>query len=287
MCALVLLNVVVTVGSRLAGIDTGCSFFGKPGTDFLDANLSVVTMSTGPPFASCCAACASWNRQNSSKGRCAVGVVYGAGTHAHPRLPAACALKAGSTKTAITGHVTAVAPTAPQPPAPAPSPAPPPSAAFRFASSYGDGMVLQAAPSRAMVWGFCKPDASVTVKFGAATVQASVNGTEWTALLPATPSSMADTHSIMATSGSMTISLKGVLFGDVWVCSGQSNMQYPVGKPGCWNPSNPNCTSPANDPQCVCSPRGEYPSVSTFPHGCGCINQTGVEVTCVALVLAK
>ena len=39
----------------------------------------------------------------------------------------------------------------------------------------------------------------------------------------------------------------------------QSNMQYPVGKPGCWNPHNPNCTSPANDPQCVCSPKGEYP----------------------------
>jgi hypothetical protein len=36
-------------------------------------------------------------------------------------------------------------------------------------------------------------------------------------------------------------------------------MQYPVGKPGCWNPHNPNCTSPANDPQCVCSPKGEYP----------------------------
>jgi hypothetical protein len=36
-------------------------------------------------------------------------------------------------------------------------------------------------------------------------------------------------------------------------------MQYPVGKPGCWNPHNLNCTSPANDPQCVCSPKGEYP----------------------------
>jgi hypothetical protein len=55
-------------------------------------------------------------------------------------------------------------------------------------------------------------------------------------------------------------------------------MQYPVGKPGCWNAGNPNCTSPANDPQCVCSPKGEYPGTGQFPHGCGCVNQTGVEV---------
>jgi hypothetical protein len=66
--------------------------------------------------------------------------------------------------------------------------------------------------------------------------------------------------------------------GQVWVCSGQSNMQYPVGKPGCWNPINTNCTAPSNDPQCVCSPRGEYPGTPVFPHGCGCINQTGAEV---------
>ena len=64
----------------------------------------------------------------------------------------------------------------------------------------------------------------------------------------------------------------------VWVCSGQSNMQYPIGKPGCWNAANPNCTTPPNDPQCVCSPRGEYPSTSSYPHGCGCINQTDAEV---------
>jgi hypothetical protein len=55
-------------------------------------------------------------------------------------------------------------------------------------------------------------------------------------------------------------------------------MQYPVGKPGCWNASDANCSQHSDSPQCVCSPKGEYPSSGTFPHGCGCINNTAAEV---------
>ena len=35
-------------------------------------------------------------------------------------------------------------------------------------------------------------------------------------------------HVVTATAGSMSITLNDVLFGDVWVCSGQSNMQFTV-----------------------------------------------------------
>ena len=35
-------------------------------------------------------------------------------------------------------------------------------------------------------------------------------------------------HVITATAGNMSISLNDVLFGDVWICSGQSNMQFTV-----------------------------------------------------------
>jgi sialate O-acetylesterase len=99
---------------------------------------------------------------------------------------------------------------------------------FRFASSQGDGMVLQASPSLAMVWGFCPTGtASVTVRLGAdTTVHASINGSVWAAQLPPTPSSMTDTHTITATAGDATISLREVLFGDVWVCSGQVRQQH-------------------------------------------------------------
>ena len=35
-------------------------------------------------------------------------------------------------------------------------------------------------------------------------------------------------HVITATAGDITLTLNDVLFGDVWMCSGQSNMQFTV-----------------------------------------------------------
>lgn len=199
--------------------ESSCSFFGKAGTDFRDENVSVVWIRNGLPFSSCCEACSEWNRVNATKGakKCVAGVVYGAGTHVHPILPTRCALKAGTSRPVVTGTVTAVAPSAP-PPTPAPSPSPPPcppQPTFRFASTFGDGMVLQAAPSQAMVWGFCSPGASVSLQFGRLSLPASVSGTVWKVALPPTPSSMTEIQNITAKSGDKTISITNVLFGDV------------------------------------------------------------------------
>ena len=52
---------------------------------------------------------------------------------------------------------------------------------------------------------------------------------KWVVTLPATKADAQTTYTISATSqkhGSIKIS--DVLFGDVWVCSGQSNMQFTV-----------------------------------------------------------
>lgn len=178
---------------------------------------------------------------------------------------------------------------------------------IRFASSYTDGMVLQQAPYSAVVWGFCDHGANVTVHIARSTTLATatttatmaaeegrafaavVTGNTFKVSLHPTESSMTTTYTITATatattstafSALATASLSDVLFGDVWVCSGQSNMQYPVGKPGCWNPAFAGCnsTEAKQSPQCSCSPRGEYPDVQSFPHGCGCINNTAAEV---------
>ena len=35
-------------------------------------------------------------------------------------------------------------------------------------------------------------------------------------------------HVITATAGNVSITLNDALFGDVWICSGQSNMQFTV-----------------------------------------------------------
>ena len=75
----------------------------------------------------------------------------------------------------------------------------------------------------------------VTVSSGSATGETSSSTTveaaaagdgTWKALLPAQHAGTG--HTITASSGSGTITLERVAFGDVWFCSGQSNMELPL-----------------------------------------------------------
>lgn len=102
-----------------------------------------------------------------------------------------------------------------------------PITALRFANMYGDGMVLASRPQRATVWGFATADTSVQVCLGGKCVQAEVTGagddaTFFAALPAVKPSSTPWT--ITASSSGSVAALKGVLFGSVFVCGGQSNM---------------------------------------------------------------
>ena len=115
--------------------------------------------------------------------------------------------------------------------------------ALRFAHSLGDHMVLQQAPKQAIVWGICDPakcaDVHVTLAAAAATdnlsstvatsvtIAATAGTVPGTFLvkLPATAGG-ATAHTVTATDGTSTAILTDVLFGDVWVCSGQSNMAF-------------------------------------------------------------
>ena len=187
-----------------------CRPISHAGIDYADANITVVPSST---TSECCAACAS------HKG-CLIGVW-------HNGEDKVCALKATS-KHPVKGHaVLAIKPNA-SPPSPAPAPI------FRFSNIHSSSMVLQSAPAQSAVWGFCHPEDSVTVTFNGSTINAVVttrgpNNSTWTALLPATPASY-DTHAVSASSSKegSTVKLQDVLFGDVWVCSGQSNMAFSI-----------------------------------------------------------
>lgn len=148
---------------------------------------------------------------------------------------------------------------------------PPPPREFRFASAQGDGMILQMAPNQANIWGFAPEGAIVTVSFQgksiATTPSTWINASTWAAKLPAMEGSMTE-YNISATCHGSTIALANVMFGDVWVCSGQSNMQYPIGSPTCWNASNTNCA--VKDAQCGygCSENAgeEIAAMANFPH---------------------
>ncbi|KAM6045026.1 sialate O-acetylesterase isoform 3-T3 [Theristicus caerulescens] len=103
-----------------------------------------------------------------------------------------------------------------------------------FASYYGDHMVLQKAPAGAVVWGYGEPGASVTVALsedGGLVVMkktAPVKGPSgtWTTVLD--PMDPGGPYALTAGQGSENVTLRDIYFGDVWLCSGQSNMVMTV-----------------------------------------------------------
>ena len=91
-------------------------------------------------------------------------------------------------------------------------------------------MVLQAAPWKAAVWGYGKQDSvgqkvMVTVEELNVTYT-TVVGQDYKWALKMDPIKSGGPYTVLAVSGNQKISLKDVLFGDVWLCSGQSNMQF-------------------------------------------------------------
>ncbi len=88
---------------------------------------------------------------------------------------------------------------------------------------FGDNMVLQR-DKPVPVWGTASANEKVTVKFNGQTktTKAAKNG-HWSITLDATPAGGPFELAVM---GKNNVALKNILMGDVWVCSGQSNMEW-------------------------------------------------------------
>jgi len=100
----------------------------------------------------------------------------------------------------------------------------PSQAAVALAGIFGDHMVMQrGAPIR--VWGTATAGESVRVALGsvARTTRAGRDG-RWQTMLPAR--SAGGPYELAVTGASNTVHLRDVLIGDVWLCSGQSNMEW-------------------------------------------------------------
>ncbi|MFC2124263.1 sialate O-acetylesterase [Bacteroidota bacterium] len=97
---------------------------------------------------------------------------------------------------------------------------------FRVAKVFGDNMVLQRNANVA-VWGWDNVDQEIILKIGNTTTQ-SVAGEDgkWMARLP---SFKAGGPYAMEIEGSSSITFENILFGDVWLASGQSNMEWSLG----------------------------------------------------------
>jgi sialate O-acetylesterase len=100
---------------------------------------------------------------------------------------------------------------------------------------FSDGMVLQQG-MKCPIWGTAYPGEQIRVEFQvkkllstvaiAAGVSADMDG-KWKVILDLAPQFAGGPYSLTI-KGKNTLTLKDVYVGEVWVCSGQSNMEWPV-----------------------------------------------------------
>ncbi len=88
---------------------------------------------------------------------------------------------------------------------------------------FSNNMVIQR-DREIKIWGWASPGESVTVSFNGKSGKAktSKNG-KWLVKIPAMT---AGGPYVMKVSGKNSVELNNILIGDVWVCSGQSNMEW-------------------------------------------------------------
>jgi sialate O-acetylesterase len=102
--------------------------------------------------------------------------------------------------------------------------------AFGIASVLQSNMVLQR-DKPTQLWGQATPGNKITIKtsWNTNTLQAITDESgQWKVTLPATAANSQPQTVTCSTSGTDAIVLDNILIGDVWLCSGQSNMVMPI-----------------------------------------------------------
>ena len=98
---------------------------------------------------------------------------------------------------------------------------------FSLSNTFGNHMTLQHG-SQIPVWGWGEPGASVTVSVGTSSgsTVSSSDGFWRVALAPLPPSFTPTTLNATCTTTGESVQLTDILIGDVFFCSGQSNMEF-------------------------------------------------------------
>jgi sialate O-acetylesterase len=130
------------------------------------------------------------------------------------RSPAAITFWIDTMKTRITLLALACAPALP--------------ADVKLPAIFSDHMVLQR-DVEAPVWGWADAGEKVTVSFAGQNKSTTADATgKWSVKLAKLPASAQARD--LKVKGNNEITLENVLVGDVWICSGQSNMEWPLSK---------------------------------------------------------
>ena len=100
-------------------------------------------------------------------------------------------------------------------------------AELRLPAVFSDNMVLQQGV-KVPVWGWAGDGEAVAVSFQGQTVSAGVQNGKWSLDLKRLKTGPPATFTV--STPTETIQYTNVLVGDVWVCSGQSNMEWPLSR---------------------------------------------------------
>jgi sialate O-acetylesterase len=99
-------------------------------------------------------------------------------------------------------------------------------AEVRLPKVFGSHMVLQQ-EKPVVIWGWAQPNETITLQIATETRKAQANERgEWKAVLPAMKAGGPYTLTVSASS---TVRFDDVMVGEVWLCSGQSNMEMGIG----------------------------------------------------------
>lgn len=103
-------------------------------------------------------------------------------------------------------------------------------AQLRMPSIFSDDMVIQRGVP-ANVWGKADAGAEIEVEFAGQTVRAKADaGGDWLATLPPMKADAKGKTLTVRQDGGGSLKFSNVLVGEVWITSGQSNMQFGVGQ---------------------------------------------------------
>lgn len=102
-------------------------------------------------------------------------------------------------------------------------------AQLQLAKIFSDNMLLQM-EQPINVWGKAAPGKNVIVSFANENKITSVKSDSTWSIFLASQKASAKPETLSVISGNEKIILKNILIGDIWVCIGQSNMEWPVMK---------------------------------------------------------
>ena len=105
--------------------------------------------------------------------------------------------------------------------------------AIDLGAPFGDNAVLQR-EMKVPVWGWSKPGVKVTVQFaGQEKTAAADKDGKWMLQLDKLNASFQPREMVISDNTGKIVTLKNILVGEVWMASGQSNMQWKVQKSSC------------------------------------------------------